>query len=99
MTNDIPKRDGTGMYVRTHVWRGISFPVLITVINPRRASAARVTVLVPYVCQSVSLSVTTFSASTRNEGTKWRYEEVCCCNGFILKKKIFVKLPRLKVMV
>ena len=46
--------------------------VKAVVINPRRACAARVTVLVPYTrpCQSVCLSVTTFSASTRNEGTK-----------------------------
>ena len=28
-----------------------------------------------------------------------RYENVCCCNGFIIKKAIIVKLPRLKVMV
>ena len=42
--------------------------VKFIIINPRRACAAGVTVLVPYVCQYVCLSVTMFSASTRNEG-------------------------------
>ena len=51
-------------------------------INPRRARAARVTVLGPLVFLSVCLSLTTFSATTRNETTKERYQKVQCYAGF-----------------
>ena len=42
-------------------------------INPRRACAARVTVLGLSFCLSVRLSVTTFSAATRNKTANERY--------------------------
>ena len=41
----------------------------LTLFNPRRAYAARVTVLGPFVCLSVCLSVTTFSATMYNKRT------------------------------
>ena len=58
-----------------------------SIINPRRACAARVTVLDRL---SVCLSVTTFSATTRNETKKERYQQIHRYTGFILKKTIFV---------
>ena len=61
-------------------------------INPRRACAARVGR--PSVC----LSVTTFSATTRNKAAKKRYQRVQCHIGLILKMAIFVKVLRSKVM-
>ena len=64
------------------------------IINPRRACAARVTVLGLCVC----LSVTTFSAATRNETAKKRYQRVQCHTGFIFKMAILVKMLRSKVM-
>ena len=64
------------------------------VVNPRRACAARVTVLGLCVC----VSVTTFSAATRNETAKKRYQRVQCHTGFILKMAILVKMLRSKVM-
>ena len=75
------------MYVAAH-----------TVINPRRACAARVTVLGLSFCPSVRLSVTTFSATTRNKAAKKRYQRVQCHTGLILKRAIFVKVLRSKVM-
>ena len=67
-------------------------------INPRRARAARVTVLGPLVFLSVCLSLTTFSATTRNETTKERYQKVQRYTGLILDLAIFVKAMRLTVM-
>ena len=58
---------------------------IITLINPWRACAARVT-------------VTTFSATTRNKAAKKRYQRVQCHTGLILKRAIFVKVLRSKVM-
>ena len=51
-----------------------------------------------YVCPSVVLSVTTFSATTRNKAAKKRYQRVQCHTGLILKMAIFVKVLRSKVM-
>ena len=67
-------------------------------INPQRACTARVTVVVLSFCLSVCLSVTTFSAATRNKTANERYERVQCHTGFILKIAFFVKMLRLKVM-
>ena len=50
------------------------------------------------VCPSVRLSVTTFSATTRNKAAKKRYQRVQCHTGLILKMAIFVKVLRSKVM-
>ena len=55
------------------------------IINPRRACAARVTVVVLSFCLSVCLSVTTSSAATRKKTANKRYEWVQCHTGFILK--------------
>ena len=43
---------------------------------------------VPSVRPSVCLSVTTFSAATRNETAKKRYQRVQCHTGFIFKMAI-----------
>ena len=48
------------------------------------------------VCVSVCVSVTTFSAATRNETAKKRYQRVQCHTGFILKVAILVKMLRSK---
>ena len=53
------------------------------VINPRRASAARVTVLGLSFRLSVCLSVTTFSATTRNKVAKKQYQQVQYHTGLI----------------
>ena len=45
----------------------ITVEIVVLIINPRRACAARVTVVVLSFCLSVCLSVTTFSAATRNK--------------------------------
>ena len=50
------------------------------------------------VSLSVRLSVTTFSATTRNKPAKKRYQRVQCHTGLILKMAIFVKLLHSKVM-
>ena len=74
----------------------------LVLINPRCACAARVTVFGLYVCVSVCLcvclSVTTFSAATRNETAKKRYQRIQCHTGFILKMAILIKMLRSKVM-
>ena len=75
---------------------------MLRIINPRRACAARVTVLgLSFrlsVCLSVCLSVTTFSATTRDKAAKKRYQRVQYHAGLILKMAIFVKVLRSKVM-
>ena len=47
---------------------------------------------------SVSLSVTAFSATTRNKAAKKRYQLVQCHTGLILKMAICVLVLRSKVM-
>ena len=81
---------------------GVASPI----INPRRACAARITVVVLSFCLSVCLSfclsvrlsVTTFSATTSNKTANKRYEWVQCHTGFILKIGFFAKMLRWKVM-
>ena len=64
-------------------------------INPRRACAARVTVLGLSVCPSVRLSVRYhFFATTRNEVAKKQYKRVQCYTGLIFKMAIFQKRLR-----
>ena len=88
------------VYTRMIHRRG--FSTLVLLINPRRACAARVTVLgLSFrlsVRLSVCLSVTTFSATTRNKAAKKRYQRVQYHTGLILKMAIFVKVLRSKVM-
>ena len=68
------------------------------VINPRRACAARVTVLGLSFRPSVRLSGTPYSGTTRNKAAKRRYQRVQCHTGLIFKIAIFVKVLRSKVM-
>ena len=74
----------------------------IPIVNPRRACAARVTVLglsfCPSVRLSICLSVTTFYPATRNKTAKERYQRAQCHTGFILKVAFLVKMLRSKVM-
>ena len=65
--------------------------VQVHLINPRHACAARVTVVVLSFCLSVCLSVTTFSAATRNKTVNERYKRVQCHTGFIFKIAFFCK--------
>ena len=51
------------------------------------------------VIPSVCLSVTAFSATTRNKAAKKRYQRVQYHTGLILKVAIFVNVLRSKVMV
>ena len=91
----IPRLPSTCIQVMT-------FEPLIDIINPRRACAARVTVLglsfCLSVCPSVRLSGTTYSGTTRNKAAKKRYQRVQCHTGLIFKIAIFVKVLRSKVM-
>ena len=82
---------------RIHIYR-MYMPSSVCVINPRRACAARVTVLGLSFRLSVCLSVTTFSATTRNKVAERRYQRVQYHTGLILKMAIFVKVLRSKVM-
>ena len=69
-------------------------------INLRRACAARIAVGSSLrACVCVCLSVTTFSATTRNEAAKYGYVPASLLQQRLdLKKAIFVKLWRSKVM-
>ena len=75
----------------------VSVGTLNGLINPRRACARGLVLGLSFrpsvrrsFFPSVCLSVTTFSATTRNETTKQRYQRVRRRTGFILKKAIFV---------
>ena len=76
----------SGGHTRVHGWL-VCCCVFYLFINPRRACAARVTVLGLCVC----VSVTTFSAATRNETAKKRYQRVQYHTGFIFKNGDFGK--------
>ena len=68
-------------------------------INPRRACAARVTVVVPCVCLCVCVCVRHhYSATTGYKAQKERYQRLQCCVPMDIKKVIFLKVLRLKVM-
>ena len=66
------------------------------IINPRRACAARVTVLGLSVC--VCVCVYDYSRSVGNETAYERYQRVQCHAGLIFKMAIFVQVLRSKVM-
>ena len=81
----------------------LSVSVAVTVvvgiiINPRRACAARVTVLGLSFLPSVRLSGTPYSATTRNKAAKKRYQQVQYHTVLIFKIAIFVKVLRSRVM-
>ena len=62
--------------------------LLVLLINPRRACAARVTVV------SVCLSVQTKSRTTGYEGAYGRYQQIQCYKG--RKKNVAILLKRLR---
>ena len=61
------------------------------IINPRRACAARVTVVDLCVCLSVCLSVDDYS---RNEAAYERYQQLQCYKG--MKTNVAILLKRLR---
>ena len=63
-------------------------------INPRRACAARVTVLGLCVCLSVCLSVDDYSRTTGYEAAYERYQQLQCYKG--MKKNVAILLKRLR---
>ena len=69
-----------------------------TIINPRRACAARVTVVVLCVCLSVCLSVCLFvyyySRTTGYEAAYERYQQIQCYKG--RKNNVAILLKRLR---
>ena len=70
----------------------------VSVINPRRACAARVTVLGLCVCLSVCLfvclSVDDYSRSTGYEAAYERYQQLQCYKG--MKNNVAILLKRLR---
>ena len=66
----------------------------IVIINPRRACAARVTVVVLCVCLSVCLSVSIYSRTTGYEGAYERYQQLQCNKG--RKTNVAILLKRLR---
>ena len=63
------------------------------IINPRRACAARVTVVGLCVCLSVCLSVDDYSRTTGYEAAYERYQQLQCYKG--MKKNVAILLKRL----
>ena len=61
-------------------------------INPRRACAARVTVL------GLSFRLSVCYHATHNKTAKMRYQRVQCHTGFIFKMAFLVKMLSSKVM-
>ena len=70
---------------------------MLTVINPRRACAARVTVVglvCLFVCLSVCLSVDDYSRTTGYEAAYERYQQLQCYKG--MKNNVAILLKRLR---
>ena len=66
----------------------------VLIINPRRACAARVTVVVLCVCLSVCLFVDDYSRTTGYEAAYEPYQHLQCHKG--TKIKIAILLKRLR---
>ena len=66
--------------------------ILALLINPRRACAARVTVV--GLCLSVCLSVDDYSRTTRYEAAYERYQQLQCYKG--MKNNVAILLKRLR---
>ena len=64
------------------------------VINPRRACAARVTVVGLCVCLFVCLSVDDYSRTTGYEAAYERYQQLQCYKG--MKNNVAILLKRLR---
>ena len=71
-------------YIRSSRSRQSQLNIQLLVINPRRACAARVTVVVLCVCLSVCLSVYDYSQTSGYEAAHERYQQLQCYKG---KKK------------
>ena len=67
---------------------------LHTVINPRRACAARVTVVVLCVCVCVCVCVYDYSRTTGYEAAYERYQQLQCYKG--KKNNVAILLKRLR---
>ena len=67
---------------------------LCILVNPRRACAARVTVVVLCVCLSVCLSVSIYSRTTGYEAAYERYQQLQCYKG--RKNNVAILLKRLR---
>ena len=110
-TRTVYRARDTVLYVRKrgrYEWGGYDPPIIwqfgslyltiLIVINPRRACAARVTVVVLCVCLSVRLSVRLFvhdySRTTGYEAAYERYQHLQCHKG--TKNKIAILLKRLR---
>ena len=65
-----------------------------TLVNPRRACAARVTVVLS-VCLSVCLSVDDYSRTTGYEAAYERYQQLQCYKG--MKNNVAILLKRLRL--
>ena len=68
--------------------------IITVIINPQRACAARVTVLGLCVCVSVCLSVTMFSATTRNNAPNKIYQRLQRDMSKVLKMVFSLKMLR-----
>ena len=66
----------------------------LNVVNPRRACAARVTVVVLCVCLSVCLFVSDYSRTTGYEAAYERYQQLQCYKG--KKNNVVISLKRLR---
>ena len=66
----------------------------LAVINPRRACAARVTVVGLCVCLSVCLFVDDYSRTTGYEAAYERYQQLQCYKG--MKNNVAILLKRLR---
>ena len=64
----------------------------VVIINPRRACAARVTVVV--LCVSVCLFVSDYSRTTGYEAAYERYQQIQCYEG--RKNNVAILLKRLR---
>ena len=68
--------------------------IILTVVNPRRACAARVTVVVLSVRLSVCLCVRTKSRTTGYEAAYEQYQQLQCYKG--RKNNVAILLKRLR---
>ena len=93
---NFPERNDSGINIINVTIKAITRKMF----NPRRACAARVTVVVLCVRLFVrpSLSVTTFSATVRNKAANKRYQRVRRNTGLISKIQNFAKILCSKVM-
>ena len=71
---------------------------LVPFINPRRACAARVTVVVLCVCLSVCLFVYYYSRTTGYEAAYERYQQIQCYKGRKINVAILLKRLRSREM-